>query len=300
MYKTDFISLYEELSNLQESTLIEAFTYLTADSKSDIIDKLKDLGYYKNGAVAITLAGGSFSRTKTLVDFAIVSADSGTDIEVVVQTRYQDPITRDFSEYIDYVPLDRFLATEPRGGAKDFARALRDAARAVDRSLRPNVVQRRNQNVAQALAPREIANAFKEHVTGIRFTIPSNFAGYSAADLNGADVENADAAADKLNSIHANFYDHEFAQAAYDAGMVVDRDPSTTTDSNARIVSHWHEMGTVTFDSPINALPAEVSNVITLARGRGEVIDTSANFVNSYRLAKELIIRFNNDVNFFK
>jgi hypothetical protein len=41
--------------------------------------------------------------------------------------------------------------------------------------------------------------------------------------------------------------------------------------------------------------------VILLARGRGEAVaDQTSNTVNCYRLAKELIIRFNNDINFFR
>ena len=60
-------------------------------------------------------------------------------------------------------------------------------------------------------------------------------------------------------------------------------------------------MGTVTFDMPLKNLPAEMLSVIRLARGKGErAADENTNFVNCYRLAKELIIRFNNDVNFFK
>ena len=304
MYKTNFISLYEELSNLQETTLTEAFMYLTAESKVDIINNLKDLGYYKQDTLAIPLAGASFSNSRTITDFIIVPAAdavAGTDIEVVIRVRSQDMFTREFSERTEYIPLDSLYRMEPRGSAKDFLRQLRDAAIAVDRSLRPNIVQRRNQSVAQALAPQEIADAFKKHVTGIKFTIPSNFAGYDVADLNGTDEENAEAAVEKLNTIHTNFYDQKFAQAAYDAGIVVDRNPSVTTDSNARIATYWQEMGTVTFDMPLKNLPAEMLSVIRLARGKGEsVADENTNFVNCYRLAKELIIRFNNDVNFFK
>jgi hypothetical protein len=302
MYKTDFISLYEELSTINApSQLTEAFRYLRVGSKPEIIDRLKDLGHYRNDTLAIPLAGASFTRSRTITDFIIVPVEDGTDIEVVLKIRSQNMDTREFLESTEYVLLDTLYNREPRSRAKDFLRQLRDAARAVDRELRPNIIQRRNQNVAQALAPREIAEMFRKHVTGIRFTIPSSFAGYDVGNLPGEDMENAEAAVEKLNTIHANFYDLAFAQDAYDAGIVTDRDPSVTTDSNARIATYWREMGTVTFDRPLQDLPAEMLEVILLARGRGEAVaDQTSNTVNCYRLAKELIIRFNNDINFFR
>jgi hypothetical protein len=182
--------------------------------------------------------------------------------------------------------------------------ALKAAAEAAEKTLDAKTI--RNIRVRNALAQldRIVASEFKAAITNIVFRIPPHSA-YSADDIlnidPGASEDAAARAAEKLNRIHNDFYDLPFVRAnrakMESSGMIEERIPN---EKAGWINSSWGAVGKIYFDRPINQLSADAQNVIANAKLSDAKVDPTANSVDCYRLATELIRFFGNNPWFFK
>jgi hypothetical protein len=308
-----------ESDSLTESTLTEAAGYdcpklREADNNKPGIAKFKILFQFRrNPAVQGTygdcpyLSGVTATSTFKNVFLRDINRQSYgevKDIELADNGEVMLITTTGKKYSLRYALRIASPATDKFSNTRKVLLAIKDAAEAAEKTLDTKTV--RNLRVRNALAQLDetVANEFKAAITNIVFRIPSHNA-YSAEDILDIDPDASEAiaekAAEKINKIHDDFYGLPFVSANKDqmesSGMIEERVPA---EKAAWINSSWGAVGKIYFDRPINQLSADAQKVIANAKLSDAKVDPTANSVDCYRLATELIRFFGNDPWFFK
>ena len=189
-------------------------------------------------------------------------------------------------------------------------RAITAAAKQVSKDNAPTAAERGAQQVAAADAEvlaylqnkPEVAEELRQHIVDIKFKVPPAENYSKLLDSGDPAFRNA---CRKLETLQTRFNNLPFADAARNAGLVVDREVTDTTQLS-HIASSWNPACTIRFDTKLGELPNSM-DAINSAKVDSAIRDGTerADLTNSYtadcfRLAVALITYFNNDVEFFR